>query len=239
MKKTIYIALFLITGILTGCSSENPYPEQKKQINQQETKNKDPLLSIGKKNGFTKFNNKQLELKLSENNTEPLTEKEKEGLIYMREEEKLAHDLYDALNQKWNRNIFSNISSSELTHTNAIQSLLIKYSLKDPTMNEKGKFSNPSLKSLYDELITKGGESLTEALKVGALVGEIDIIDLKKHLEETKNQDLVLVYSNLMKGSRNHLRAFVRNLDKQGVSYNPQRLKTEEFNQIIKESIER
>ncbi len=51
-----------------------------------------------------------------------------------------------------------------------------------------------------------------------------EILDLKKHLAKTDNEDVKLVYENLMKGSMNHLRAFMRNLEKYGVTYEPQYL---------------
>ena len=36
--------------------------------------------------------------------------------------------------------------------------------------------------------------------------------DLRRALERSNNEDLAMLYQNLMKGSRNHLRAFARNL---------------------------
>jgi len=56
---------------------------------------------------------------------------------------------------------------------------------------------------------------LADALRVDALVEEVDIIDLEKYIAQTDNEDLILVYQNLLKGSQNHLRAFSSTLERQ------------------------
>ena len=50
---------------------------------------------------------------------------------------------------------------------------------------------------------------------------------------ETDNSDIIKVYNNLQKGSRNHLRAFFDQIENNGGSYSPQYLSQEEFNSII------
>ncbi len=165
---------------------------------------------------------------------------ETNGLLYMREEEKLARDVYTELYAKWNLRPFSNITRSEQMHMNAILSLLTRYSLQDPVdVNSAGVFKNVVLQDLYNALIVEGNKSVVNALKVGATIEEVDIVDLQKHLLETDNQDITFVYDNLMRGSRNHLRAFVKNLKVQGVTYVPQYLSAAEYEQIISGSMER
>jgi hypothetical protein len=165
---------------------------------------------------------------------------ETNGLLYMREEEKLARNVYFALYDKWNLRPFSNITRSEQMHMNAILLLLTRYSLQDPVdVNGAGVFKNEILQNLYNTLIVEGNKSVVDALKVGATIEEVDIVDLQKHLRETDNQDITFVYDNLMRGSRNHLRAFVKNLKVQGVTYIPQYLSTVEYEQIISGSMER
>ena len=83
---------------------------------------------------------------------------------------------------------------------------------------------DPRLQALYDQLVAGGSVSLVEALKVGAAIEEIDIIDLQAALALVDNRDIRLVYENLLSGSRNHLQAFVRALQQQGVVYTPQYL---------------
>ena len=76
-------------------------------------------------------------------------------------------------------------------------------------------------------------KDLHEIAALAARVGELDILDLDVQIELADNQDILLVYENLQKGSRNHLRAFVRNLDMEGVTYQPQLLSEERYLAII------
>ena len=167
-----------------------------------------------------------------------LSEAEKEGILYMREEEKLARDVYLRLYEIWGLQIFRNIADSEQTHMDAVKLLISRYNLEDPAPSEVGKFSNLTLQELYYQLVELGSKSLEDALKVGAMIEEIDIVDLKRHINVTDNQDIILVYENLMKGSRNHLRAFVSQLESRGVEYVPQYLSPEEYQAIISTPIE-
>ncbi len=172
--------------------------------------------------------------------TGTLSDAEKEGIMYMREEEKLARDVYKTLYDKWGLQIFANIASSEQTHMEAVKLLIEKYGLEDPAENKGvGEFSNSELQKLYNDLVAEGSKSIEDALKVGAMIEEIDILDLKKHISETDKEDIKLVYENLMKGSRNHLRAFTSTLSKYGVTYEPQYLSKEEYEKIVESPMER
>ena len=153
-----------------------------------------------------------------------LSASEADGLVYMREEEKLAHDVYVTLYAQWGLPVFDNIANSEATHTAAIKTLLDLYGIADPaTGNGVGEFTNPDLQKLYDGLVAQGSQSLVEALKVGISIEEIDILDLQTRLAQTSSADIKLVYNNLMRGSENHLRAFTMNLQRQtGESYSSQ-----------------
>lgn len=198
-----------------------------------------PVVSVDEE-GYTNFDATSLRAELDGYESAGLSDMERQGLVYMREEEKLAHDLYAALYDIWGQNAFGNISSSELTHTSAVRELLDKYSVEDPAVGTlPGEFADVSLQELYDSLLVQGSESLIEALKVGAIVEEVDILDLKKYLEEVDNDDIILVYENLMRGSRNHLRAFVRSLSRQGIDYEPQYLSDEEYREIVGGDMER
>lgn len=164
---------------------------------------------------------------------------EMEGLIFMREEEKLARDVYSVLYETWNVQIFSNIAKSEQKHTDAIKIILEKYQIEDPvTTDEIGVFQNADLQTLYNSLIEKGKVSLVEALNVGAAIEEIDILDLEKNLAQIDSEDITLVYNNLLRGSRNHLRAFVKNLNAQGVEYQAQYLDQAQYETIVSSGVE-
>ena len=163
-----------------------------------------------------------------------LSAEETAALLYMREEEKLAHDVYVALFDLWGIPTFQNISQSEQIHTDAVKALLERYGLTDPAFGETGIFANPDLQELYTALVARGSQSEADALKVGAAIEEIDIQDLENHLAQTDQADIQQVYENLLKGSGNHLRAFVSVLyARTGETYSPQYLSVEAYQAIV------
>ena len=169
-----------------------------------------------------------------------LSQEEINGLLLMREEEKFAHDIYTALGSKWGTRIFSNIASSELTHADAVKTLLDRYAIPDPALgNASGVYKSVTLQKLYDELLAKGQRSLQDALIVGATVEDLDIRDLDVLTQGTDKQDILITYRNLQKGSRNHLRAFVKNLASGGYQYVPQYISQAAFSAIVESSQER
>lgn len=146
-------------------------------------------------------------------------------LTFMREEEKLARDIYHLAAERWELPLFTNIAASEQQHMDAIAGRLTQYSLPDPIQNDAaGVFTDPNLSQLYSELALRVDDSLLEALRVGALIEEIDIEDNQNAMDATDNLDLKNVYGHLLHGSRNHLRAFVRDIERQGVDYTAQHL---------------
>jgi hypothetical protein len=171
---------------------------------------------------------------------EEISTREQNGLTFMREEEKLARDVYAFLFETWNIRIFRNISRSENRHMEGIKVLLDKYGLPDPVADDiPGVFSNPELQALYHDLTAQGAESLEAALQMGALIEDLDIYDLKRFLKKTNNSDIKTLYHNLMKGSRNHLRAFVGQLQRFGLAYTGEYLSQEEIQEILDSPMER
>ncbi len=169
-----------------------------------------------------------------------LSDKEIAGLILMREEEKLARDVYTTLGNIWGKRVFLNISASEQTHTEAIKVLLTRYDIKDPVTDDTvGVFTSKDMQELYNTLTTNGKVSLTDALIVGATIEDLDIRDLENLKKETTKEDILITYNNLQKGSRNHMRAFVKNIQASGGSYIPQYISQSEYNEIIAASQER
>ena len=167
-----------------------------------------------------------------------ITQAEADGLAFMREEEKLARDVYLTLYDAWGLRTFSNIASSEQTHTDAVKGLLEMYQVNDPVVDDTiGVFVNSDLQALYNDLIEKGNTSLVDALEVGAAIEEIDILDLIDYIEDTDETNLEWVYENLLAGSENHLRAFVKQYETQtGETYVPQYLTQEMFDAIMSAS---
>lgn len=189
-------------------------------------------------NGTT-VNTAYLQTQITSLPVEPLSQAELNTLYLMREEEKLARDVYITLYNKWSVNIFTNISKSEQTHMDAILMLLNKYSLTDPVAsNTVGVFSNPVLQNLYSQLVAQGNASLLDAYKVGATIEDLDIFDLTNSLTVADNQDIGLVYNSLTKGSRNHMRSFYKNILNVGGTYTPQYITLETFDAIVNSAME-
>ncbi len=165
---------------------------------------------------------------------QPLDAGERAGLLKMREEEKLARDVYLALYNKWNHQVFSNIAGAEQNHMDAVKCLLDKYGITDPVVDDTpGAFSDPSVRNLYQALVTKGLTSLENALWVGATIEDMDIYDLNALLSQTDNDDILNVYTNLNSGSKNHMRAFCGVLGTFGIVYEAQYLTQNEIDEII------
>jgi len=165
-----------------------------------------------------------------------LTVEEVADLVHMREEEKLARDVYLALYDQWQTPIFQNIASSEQMHMDALATLLTTYGIDDPvaqTADQRGVFVNADLQNLYTQLVAQGSASLVDALTVGATIEDLDIKDLNESLSRTTHPDIASTYENLKMGSENHMRAFVSNLKAQGADYTPQFISMDEYLQIL------
>jgi len=155
-------------------------------------------------------------------------------LQWMREEEKLARDVYVELYAAWALPTFSNIAQSEQRHMDALLVELEFFGLEDPVQDDTvGVFSDPVLAGLFSDLVRRGGESLLEALRVGAFIEELDIADLWEAIDETDEPGLESAYENLLAGSRNHLRAFVGQFESLGSDYQAQHLSQEEVDAIV------
>jgi hypothetical protein len=161
-----------------------------------------------------------------------LSEDEIAALIYMREEEKLAGDVYTTLAARWGSGVFTNISGAEFTHTAAVKTLLDRYEIEDPsTVSTVGVFTNPIMTQLYTDLVKQGSESLLSAMMVGATVEDLDIKDLQDR--STDAPDIKLVFDNLELGSENHLRAFAKQIARLGGSYTPSYISQSEYDAIV------
>ncbi len=147
MKNTSLIILVAITLSLTGCENASSPVTVEETIQNVETQNIEDgykTITIG-----------------------GLSDAEKEGLIFMREEEKLARDVYLHFSDKYGVRIFSNIAKSEGVHMATLKMLLDKYNLEDPILDDAvGAFQNEKLAGLYTQLTEAGDVSLVEALKM-------------------------------------------------------------------------
>jgi len=216
------LTIIVLAIMLVACSTSSP-----------------DLLNVDGE-GNTSIDNDALTETINETPATALSDLEKQGILYMCEEEKLARDVYLQLYDKWGVTSFNNISRSEQTHTDAIKSLIDRYNLDDPAEGRGlGEFTNKELQQLHDDLIKQGSQSEVDALKVGAAIEEIDILDIEMYVAQTDKSDIKLVYENLLKGSRNHLRSFVSVMQKRGIVYQPQYMTTDQYNEIVGSAIEK
>jgi len=234
-------ALALIaTLILTACSGGGSSSPASDPVAADPADTTDPVITVDE-DGNTQFDSTALGQQLDALALGELSDAETSGLLLMREEEKLARDVYSALYDIHGLNIFTNIASSEQTHTDAVKALLDRYELVDPVGDSgAGVFENTDLQSLYDYLTALGSSSLLDALYVGAQIEELDIADIESlKAELVENDDIILVYDNLLKGSRNHLRSFHRQIESNGGSYTPQHINQEQYDDIVNSDMER
>ena len=141
--------------------------------------------------------------------TATLSDPDIAALLYMREEEKLAHDVYLTLANTGRLPIFRNIAQAEQRHMDAVQVLLDRYGLADPAAGHGvGVFTDSTLQAQYAHLVAQGQLSLADALRVGEAIEAADIADLTAHIGETAQADIKTMFTNLKRGSESHLQAF-------------------------------
>ena len=169
---------------------------------------------------------------LSQYPIESLNEAEEAGILQLREEEKLARDVYTLLEEKWGLSAFSQIKPSEQKHMDAVAKLINRYDLLDPAQESIGSFENQKISSLFETLMTKGEQSEVDALQVGMTVEDVDIYDIDEILSKNDNQDIQVVFTNLRNGSIKHLQRFYTDLKTIGGTYEPQYISQELFDQL-------
>jgi len=143
-----------------------------------------------------------------------LTAEEAADLQYMREEEKLAQDVYTLLGAKYDSRVFTNIARSESQHTATVKEFLDAFEVADPAAGRPaGSYADDELQALYATLVAQGEKSLTDAIEVGIAIEKRDIADLEARIAATDRVDLKAMYTSLLRASQNHLSAFTRQID--------------------------
>jgi hypothetical protein len=151
----------------------------------------------------------------------PLSQEEIATLLWMREEEKLARDVYIKMTEKYPAKVFSNIAAAEQKHFDAIGQKLQLYGVPDVALPGVGVFYEPAIQQMYDDYVAEGLVDYVSALFVGAAIEEADMADLSLAIVETDSLPLKRTYSHLLVGSRHHLDSFIKLLEKAGVDYEP------------------
>lgn len=172
------------------------------------------------------------------NAVEELNETEKGALLFMLEEEKLARDTYEFLDNQWGISQFSNIKKSEQSHMDAVANLLDANNIAY-TILPYGEFEDQALQNYYNQFVESGQISQSNALQIGATIEDLDIVDLQEYIDATTNTSLIAVFESLTCGSRNHLRSFVGTIENAGETYTAQFLTEEAYNDILASSNEK
>ena len=189
-----------------------------------------PVMSVDS-TGASTFDSASLASQLATYPLAQLSGAEADSLVFMRQEEQLAHDVYAVS--------ATNITASEATHSAAVKALLDRYQLTDPLAGlPNGSFKAPAFQALYDALVLASRVSALEAVKVGLQIEELDIRDITQQLAAIDNPDILTVYGNLVRGSRNHLRAFMKVLTQMGGTYVPRYISQTEFDAIVNTPVE-
>lgn len=204
MKKQNKTALYLLFGFLVTAGAF---------VIVRATSNTEEVVDVS-------YDSSTAQLKTADSKSQPTEEKvvtpaaptTEDLLLYLIEEEKLAHDVYNAIFQKYGVNIFGNILNSELTHQEWVLGLLQTRNIPDPRSSELGVFKDQDLQAFYDQLIQQGNISVAEAYKVGVAIEEKDIADISTQLATATESDVISTLESLRNGSENHLRAFNRQL---------------------------
>lgn len=233
MKRIILIAVVTVVTlavIAAGVGTYHAYAEQQQDIFYGGNAGRGGQGMMGAARGMGGFGKA---CDISSLPTAELSDSEKSGILYMVEEEQMARDLYNAMFTKYGVQQFSNIAQSEQMHVDAVMQLVTRYNLTAPALTA-GKYSNATLQQTYDTLLAQGSKSLADALNMGGLVEETDINDLRTRMNDADNADIQFVYSNLLRASQNHLRAYANQYTQQsGSAYTAQVLSADEITQIM------
>lgn len=147
---------------------------------------------------------------------------EAQSLAYMLEEERVAHDLYTALGEKYDSVVWDRIAPAEQRHHDAVERLLKLKDLDVPEAQEAGSYADKGLQDLYDEWLARGLESEEEAFQVGIELEQADIADLEATIKDFEGDDDVTgVLEALLRGSERHEAAFTRWADGEGMTGEP------------------
>lgn len=197
-----------------------------------------PVIFQAGSGGASSVDNDALKEWLDATEVDDLTPTERDDIFFMREEEKLARDVYLVLYDEWGLQTHDNISDSEQSHMDAMLQLVETYDLEDPATDTIGEFTNDELQELYDSLVEWGHDSALDSLKVGCRIEETDIQDIQIRLDRTDEPAIQTVYENLLAGSRNHLRAFYRVVTRRGGDYEPVVISQQQFDEIVESDFE-
>ena len=217
MRNTKIILSTVVTGVLlAGCNIDNL---TQRVDDSNSTNNYNSIMSM-------KFNLDDYNI------TTDLVQEMKDSLTYMKDEERLASDLYlnlynyyknySDLEIKQLNNIATNTENDQIS---IIKSLVKRYDLNSSEPQDvnisRGVYENQVIQDLYDKFYAIGQNSQEEALKVGCMVEVTDINDLDKYIslaKESNATDIETAFKALRDGSYHNYWTFDQTLKNLGVT---------------------
>lgn len=164
--------------------------------------------------------------------------KSKEAVImYLVEQEKLAHDFYRSLDTMWVTDIFNRVANEEYEHVGKLSAVAAELMINVPNhFNEypMGQFIDSKLRHLYTELMISANFSLEDAYRTSANLEERKMVDLKMALKEPNFELENLTYKALLIGSEDNFKAFIRALNEMNSGYTPILMSPSEFEALTK-----
>jgi len=212
MKKTIALSIAVLTAVTIAGCAPRPVDEAIQEEVQVTATTESTSTTEVDENAETATEAEELAVTGALETGPATPDQTTELLVFLIEEEKLAHDVYTVLYEEYGSKVFGNILESEATHQDQVLSLLDQYDVEDPRSSDIGVFNDPDLQALYDQLIEKGMTSSQDAFEVGVMIEEKDIADITFQLAGASDPDVIEVLEKLRSGSENHLRAFNRQL---------------------------
>lgn len=165
---------------------------------------------------------------------QPLGADEQRDLQRIREQRKLARDLYWDLAKHWGSLVLVRLGAAEQTHLNTLDTLLDHYGLSDPVAGHAvGESGDPKFQALHVQIVEVGHRSEMAASQAGLLVEEMSLSDLAAARARTRQPEIAAVYDDLLRNSRNHLRALFRQMQRFEGEYVPQSLSLSDFEAIV------
>lgn len=169
--------------------------------------------------------------------TRALTPHQRQLLRSLIQDEKCAHDVYRTLGRRWTRLvILRRIAHIESEHVILIARVLHANPVAGYGI---GDYPAERFDRLYRASVATGRRSPAAALRVGARIEEEDIVDVHRALDHAAGSPAMRsAMTILLRGSRNHLRRYVRALAARGVTYAPTVLDIDLYEHIVTTPIE-
>ncbi|UZR94137.1 DUF2202 domain-containing protein [Chondrinema litorale] len=171
-------------------------------------------------------------------NDNPLSGAEKEGLVYTLEEARLAQNVNAYLHDKWQEATFEYVLNDETNNILKFQRFIKKQGGSDPlSYAVNGKFNIPSMQDEYNKYIKIGKNSLLSAYYVSMTLEEQNYLNMENRINESKNTDLIKMYTNRLSSIGDHMRVLDKHMKKMDVAYEAQYMSQEKFEGILNPDI--